>query len=113
MTMKNKLSAIVPLVGRITRDGEVIAYSEYIAEGSIHGLVYSKDSKANEILDICSASTTWWGDVEDYVTPILGELLVDALEWSPEVYKELMSAISSAYGKLKDIAEIQKAEGIL
>jgi hypothetical protein len=104
--MKNNLLNVEPkrlkdLVGEIKIEGEVVSFKKFIQETAGSGEIY--EDYIERIINEAVAKNVDWADVDDYLCPIVHEIVADAAELDQDVYLELVTAIQSAYKKLKAI----------
>jgi hypothetical protein len=93
------------LVGEITVDGEKISYSDFLIGTSGTGEIY--DEWHEEILKTALHPETFWGDVEDILVPLTGQIMIEAIQTDNQVYSELLTAIKKAYFTLRKIYQEQ------
>jgi hypothetical protein len=94
------------LVGEITVEGEKISYSDFLKGTSGTGEIY--DEWHEEILKTALHSETFWGDVEDILVPLTGQILIEAVQKDDkQIYLELVDAIKKAYSTLRNNYQVR------
>jgi len=94
------------LVGVITSEGNVISYKEFLNEMSGTGEIYNELHK--EILGAAAHPEVFWGDVEDFLAPLVANILIEACQEDKTAYNELLISIQKTYDKLKSNFEEQQ-----
>lgn len=79
-------------------EGVNITFREFL-EGS-NQLIFDEEMEIEQMID---AAFTEENDftVEEYLCPIVDQILIESVQEDKEVYIELLSAIKKAYGELK------------
>ncbi len=74
-----------------------LTFAEYIREMGGSGVVY--DDECQELIKSWKGKD--WFHVDDYIAPIVHQILVDAAEVHPKLYAKLMEVIVESYDELK------------
>lgn len=82
---------------KITMGGKEITFDQYLKDSAGSGLIYERDIESI-VKDWESAN---WIQVDDYIAPIVSQLIVDASEMNRDVYTKLMHSVIEAYDILK------------
>lgn len=85
----------------IHEDGKEISFRQFLEDQSGNGIIY--DDSIQKILNHATADELEWVEVVDYLAPIAGELLSEAVQENKEVYQELVISMQMALDKLKKI----------
>ena|SRR3990167_4583098 len=80
------------------KNEDVATYKEFINDMGGSGIIYLEEAKL--ILDKWKQAD--WIMVDEYIAPIVGELLIDAAETNRPLYEKLMSVIVEAHKELSD-----------
>lgn len=76
---------------------EIMTYKDHLQEMSGSGIVY--DSEARAILREWKSAT--WVHVDEYIAPIVMEILIDAAETNRELYEKIMNCVVEVYPELQ------------
>ncbi|WP_342439974.1 hypothetical protein NSS79_15200 [Paenibacillus sp. FSL L8-0436] len=88
---------------QITEGGRLISFKQYL-EDTVRDHI-STHLMANELEDTLAAATApdaQWTDVVDYIAPIAGYVLSEAVETDRELYNELVTSLKDAFVQLRD-----------
>lgn len=88
------------VAGTIKCEGSEIPFAQYVGEHGGGGDIF--EDYYGDILRAAHNKGVQWNDVDDYVCPIVNEVLVYAVEEDQGIYMELMGAVLSAWGALKE-----------
>lgn len=91
------------MVGTITCDGKEVSFRQFLLDASGTGEIY--DDMYGDILYSAWSKKPDWIEVDDILCPIAEQLLVEAIEEDEDVYYDLVTALQTAYRKLKAIHE--------
>jgi hypothetical protein len=75
---------------------KTLTFAEYIRECGGAGAIY--DQECQELIKSWKGKD--WIHVDDYIAPIVHQILVDAAEVHPRLYAKLMELIVEAYDEL-------------
>jgi hypothetical protein len=78
-------------------NGNELTFSQYLHDMGGSGVIYERDIE--KLLKQWKEAD--WVYVDDYISPLAAQLLVDAAEMDRELYSKLMTDIIEAYNKLK------------
>jgi hypothetical protein len=78
-------------------ENEPITFKEYLGIMGGSGVVY--ESECRTILH--EWKTANWIKVDEYISPIVSEILVDAAETNRPMYEKIMNCVMEAYPELK------------
>ncbi|MFF2907675.1 hypothetical protein [Paenibacillus sp. NPDC057934] len=87
---------------QITEKGKLIQFADFLKESVQEGI--SSHYLADDIeatLDAGSAPDAHWMDVVDYIGPIAGWVLSEAIEVDRELYNKLVISLKDAYVQLR------------
>lgn len=76
---------------------EVISFRDYIQTMGGSGVIYESECRA--ILH--DWKTADWIHVDEYISPIVAELLVDAADANRPLYEKIMHCVMEAYPELR------------
>jgi hypothetical protein len=77
--------------------GKEMTFSKFLKEMGGSGVIYERDIE--KLLKQWKQAD--WAEVDDYIAPLVAQVLVDAAEMDRELYTKLMADIVEAYDKLK------------
>ena len=94
--------------GKVLVDGKPMSFKDFVQNHGGSEMIYS-DEFAGYIAEFKDKE---WDYVDDYIAPIVAQLIVDAAEIDTEVYLELMASVNKAYSKLKKKSEDEQQYSI-
>ncbi|WP_342410783.1 hypothetical protein [Paenibacillus sp. FSL R10-2778] len=106
--MKQRKS-MIEMQWQITEGGKVVPFEEYLRGSVMDGIsghVFYDDLLAT--LEAGTDPDTQWTDVVDYIAPIAGYILSEALETDRELYNELVISLKDALVKLRATSQENK-----
>lgn len=94
--------SMIEMQWQITENGKLIQFADFLNESVQDGI--STHYLAEEIertLQAASAPDAHWMDVVDYIAPIAGWVLSEAIEADRELYNKLAISLKDAYVQLR------------
>lgn len=94
--------SMIEMQWQITEDGKAVPFEEYMRGSVMDGI--SDHVFYDDLLSTLEAGTdpdTQWTDVVDYIAPIAGHILCEAVEVDRELYNELVISLKDAFIKLR------------
>lgn len=101
--------SIIEMQWQITEDGKVVLFEEYLKGSVMDGI--SKHIFYDDLLATLEAGTdpdTQWTDVVNYIAPIAGYILSEAVETDRALYNELVISLIDAFDKLRATSQDNK-----
>jgi hypothetical protein len=101
---------MIELQWQITNGGKLIEFVDFLKESVQDGISshYLAD-ELQETLEAASTPDAQWSDVVDYIAPIAGYILSEAVETDHELYNELVISLKDAYIRLRAKSQEEKA----
>lgn len=78
-------------------NGKEMSFPKFLKEMGGSGVIYERDIE--KLLKQWKHAD--WVEVDDYIAPLVAQILVDASEMNRALYEKLMTEIMEAYGSLK------------
>ncbi|MCE5168503.1 hypothetical protein LQV63_04140 [Paenibacillus profundus] len=98
------------LVPTITEGGKPVPFNSFMT-GCSDEFLFDNDIK--NLLHAAERDDVFWGDVKDYVSPIVGRVLEYAAEEKPAMYRDMMCMIVSEYERFKEMYDSERNEEIV
>ncbi|OME02651.1 hypothetical protein BSK54_10355 [Paenibacillus odorifer] len=101
--------SMIEMQWQITEGGKVVPFEEYLRGSVMDGI--SDHVFYDDLLATLEAGTdpdTQWTDVVDYIAPIAGYILSEAVETDWELYNELVISLKDALVKLRATSQENK-----
>ncbi|WP_019913187.1 hypothetical protein [Paenibacillus sp. HW567] len=101
--------SMIEMQWQITEGGRLIPFKQYL-EDTVQDRI-SAHLMANELEETLSAAAApdaQWTDVVDYIAPIAGWVLCEAVETDRELYNELVYSLKNAFVRLRDMLTVER-----
>lgn len=100
---------MIEMQWQITEGGRLIPFNEFLNESVQDGISthYMADDLEATLL-AASSPDVEWSDVVDYIAPIAGYILSEAVETDRELYNELVVSLKDAFIKLRAMSQENK-----
>ncbi|OMD42568.1 hypothetical protein [Paenibacillus odorifer] len=102
--------SMIEMQWQITEDGKLIKFSDYLDDTIQDGIsIHYMADQLQETLEAASSPDAQWTDAIDYIAPIAGHILCEAVEVDRELYNELVISLKDAYVRLREKSQEERA----
>ncbi|MGG1639911.1 hypothetical protein ACIFQM_01175 [Paenibacillus sp. NRS-1782] len=114
--MGNKKKSMRDLVGKITQEGKVITFAQYVHELSGSEAIYREPDYFRKILTTAlHAGESDSSDVVDILAPVVTEILLDTVQVDHKSYISIVESVIAAYDRMaaqtaREAAELSEHE---
>jgi formylmethanofuran:tetrahydromethanopterin formyltransferase len=96
------MKTMVEMQWQIIEEGRLIPFNEFLKNSVGDGISnHYLAEDLEETLQAATAPDATWTDVIDYISPIAGAILSEAMEVDRELYVELVTTLNAAYVRLR------------